>query len=462
MYEYETEKVFTRNFDREEFDRRMVRKNSGAESKKTGAFGIAIVSMCIFSLISLIFLPLMTVEETEYSWDISGVTKEDSRWKVLDFFGDEYLFGENYIDEEEWDELKSINAGRWQGLWGTIVALLLGIALIVFGFLRTKKDGSKKGFAFGRGVLAILLMVPAVFMMLIGSKWIGMSLSGALSTESNGMIPISPLIVGSLGIVIFIMSILILRHEKNIIKTSNTKRKLVMPADLSLYGSKTNSMVRLMLIAAILVLVTMHLLPIFTYSYDVGGETHKQMYTLQEVAVNEVSGDMGDAIDSFSIFNTLGWVTFGIVLFIILAHFFYITNWTPFTGNILLVCGNIVFIPILIQSIFKVIGIIKTFTYESGEGSVYYFFNYLPLVAFFCLIVASILFAILSVRGLVSFLKKYGKPELRKGPIASSSGIGITEGINYDDLEVEPWDLHVEKGSLDHIFSDTSDPLESE
>jgi hypothetical protein len=418
---------FTSRFEQAEMNRMILDNPLRLDTKRAGKRGILIVGLCLFSLLALLFLPLMAIEEVEYSWSYDGMDEESSKWKVIDFFGDEYLFGEEFMSDEEWRYVDSINAGRWQGIWGSIVAILLGIALIVFGFLKPISDDARKAFSFVRGMLAIFLLVPAVLMMIIGSKWVGWAVSNAISTDSNGMIPLSPLLTAMIGIAVFILSILILRHEKDIMRAMNKRQKTEISGDRSLFEEKSNNISRLMLIAALLVLVTMHLLPIFIFSEDYDGESSTQLVSLQQLDGFPIGGDLGDAVDSFSTFHLVGWFTFSIVLFVIFAQFFYSTNWSPLGGHILLVCGNAVIITIIIQLIFKSIGIVKTFSKNSDigdEGTIFFGFNYLPLLAIFGLIVATILFAVISIKGLVNFVQGPEMPTVPK------------EGSIFDDPDL--------------------------
>jgi hypothetical protein len=287
----------------------------------------------------------------------------------------------------------------------------------VFGFLNPKSDRAKKKISFVRGIFAISLVVPSLMMMIFGSKWIGWAVSRGLSTDYYKLIPVSPVICGLFGISLFFIALNVLRHEKNIIKEINRRHEKEVKGRRSFLENRSDRLSRLILICALLMVITMYLLPIFVINYDLDGENATLMLSLQETGGKGFTEEFTEVVDNIANFQLIGWFTFSIALFMVFSELFYLTKWAPLTGNILLLCGNAIIITLILQMIFKSIGVFKTFDLNSkigDEGTIFYGFNYLPTLAMLGLIIVSIFFAISSIKGMARFLKGSKTPAAEK------------------------------------------------
>ena len=188
-------------------------KVNRTDPKKTAVLGMILTTFLIITLIMILLLPWLVIKNDD---------SESKEVKVMDFWGNGYLGkdGEDevIIDNDEWDEYDELDNGRWFPLIGVIIGLLLGIVLIVFGYLKSENLETDKAFSITRSIIGVGLIIPSTFLMVGGSKFIGLCVSSSsLGQEKLLIFPIQPLINSLFGIVVLILSLVVISYEiKNI------------------------------------------------------------------------------------------------------------------------------------------------------------------------------------------------------------------------------------------------------
>ena len=143
---------------------------------KSAVFGIVITSICSVMLFIALFAPWFTVKQRDYdSW---GWDEENDNYKWVSYDHDGDSYGEDSDDMNRFFRTyDSLENGKIQGFTGIITGMILGIALIVLGNLHLLGELSRRIIMFFRGVTGIAMLLPAVFLMVCGSKFTGLAIS---------------------------------------------------------------------------------------------------------------------------------------------------------------------------------------------------------------------------------------------------------------------------------------------
>jgi len=423
-----------------------------APMDKSAVIGIVITSICFAMLFMALFTPWLTVREADYpepeecpkcggdnirdrddgeyecneaeytgypyyEYDICGYTWQvgkDYEWTSYDYSGEGY--GKDADDEmEEFYRIyDSMDNGKIQGFFGIILGLVFGIAFIVIGNIHLIGELPRRIMLFFRGVTGIAMLLPATLLMVCGSKFIGISISGSTSGNSENetiVLSIAPFILFIVGIILFILSFAIISHSFK--RFSRIKRSSDKPRDNRTLGFNVNfkKYATILVILAMLAIVTLPLLPIVSGSYKFEFGDEKTEYSVFETSgqlLNEQTMNDQDYANYLGWVNFAFWFIFPLALIALFGVLFLASGLNDLTGYILGLVANLLAIFLVLGLIFKILFIVNVFDNESEfmiSKTLWYGYNYFPLLVMIGLIVVCILYMIHTIKGSTAFFR---------------------------------------------------------
>ena len=382
---------------------------------RTAVIGIVITSICFVMLFVMLFAPWMTVKHMDY-WNWNG--GENPKYEVdsYDYSGDRYGGGDKYDEIRYFFRLDSMDSGITQGFVGIILGMVLGIGMIVIGNIHLVKASHRKLMIFFRGAAGIAMLLPATFLMVCGSKFIGFSIyfttSGSSESE-NVMICIVPFILFILGIVIFIMAFGVITRQMRRLSRVNVKRKRLTEKFIGRFRILTYILV----ILGMLAVVTLPLLPIISNTEGENDTFIPAGYILTDEFEHEA-----DFVDYLGWVNFAFWFIFPLTLMALLAILFLESGINDLTGYILGLIPTLVSIFLVLALIFKILFIVDVFDEDAWYG-----YNYLPALVMIGLIVVCIIYMIHSIKGSTAYFKSISGHPAPCGYGAPPSG----KDVNY-------------------------------
>ena len=391
---------------------------------KSAVIGIVITSICFVMLFVALFAPWFTVKQSYWEYEYGGWYDEEIekyKWNSYDYSGEGY--GDNDHDKSMeyrvFERYDSIDNGKMQGFFGIILGMVFGIGLIVLGNIHLRDSLHKKLMIFFRGVTGIVLLLPAAFLMVCGSKFAGYSLSYSTSGGSDSesvMFCIVPYLLLITGIVLFIMAFKIISYNMRRLSLMSKPSDCIRTQTTMHFNIKFKKFSILLVIFGMLALVTLPLLPIASRTED----EYNGFYTSSHMLTDEFMDDVDFA-------NYLGWVNFAfwfifpLALIAMLAALFLESGINDLTGYILGLGPCLIAIFLLLALIFKILFIVDVFSDDYGD--LWYGYNYLPLLVMIGLIIICIMYMVHTIKGSTAYFKSmprrpapvgYGAPPPRR------------------------------------------------
>ncbi len=377
---------------------------------KSAVFGIVITSICSVMLFIALFAPWFTVKQRDYdSW---GWDEENDNYKWVSYDHDGDSYGEDSDDMNRFFRTyDSLENGKIQGFTGIITGMILGIALIVLGNLHLLGELSRRIIMFFRGVTGIAMLLPAVFLMVCGSKFTGLAISistgGSNESKEVFLSPV-PHVMLIIGIIFFVFSFIIISHSFRNLSKMNKNKDSQLGIITRHFSGKFKKFTFVLVILSMLALVTLPLLPIVSETDD-----EYDRYLTSGVILSEEIMDYVDFADYLAWVNICFWVIFPITLLALFAALFMTSGLNDLTGYIIGLITNLIAIFLLIGLIFKILFIVDVYNGEkvmNGYGSIsseglVYGYNYLPLIVMIGLIVICILYMIHTIKGSAAYFR---------------------------------------------------------
>jgi len=415
---------------------------------KSAVVGIVITSICFVMLFVAIFAPWFTVKDRDETYDYDVDCPYCGRNYYVDYEGDgeyycyncdEYFSaggggykwnsydysGEGYGDNDKDNKMKeifmadSMDNGKMQGFWGIILGMVFGIGLIVLGNIHLRDAFQRKLMVFFRGATGAILLLPATFLMVCGSKFTGMSITASTSGGSDDetvMLCIVPYLLFIVGIILFIMAFGIIKYNLRRFTRMKSKAGTTRVQTTEHFTAKLSKLSILLVIFGMLAVVTLPLLPIVSETEGKYDEYFTTGFLLTEQLMDNV-----DFADYIGWVNFAFWFIFPLTLIALLAVLFLESGINDLTGYILGLIPTLVGIFLLLALIFKILFIVDVFSDDYGD--LWYGYNYLPLLVMIGLIIICIMYMVHTIKGSTAFFKSmprrpapagYGAPPPRR------------------------------------------------
>jgi len=364
-----------------------------------------------------LFAPWFTIKTRDYSdWDDD---EPEYKWNSYDYSGEGY--GDNDEDDEMegFFELDSMDNGKMQGFFGIILGMVFGIGLIVLGNIHLVQTLHRKLMVFFRGATGIVMLLPAIFLMVCGSKFIGVSIfysTSGRSDSENAMLCIVPYLLFIVGIIILVMAFGIIKYNFRRLSGMKSDADCVRVQSTEHFTKKFSKLSTLLVVFGMLAVVTLPLLPIVSETEGESSQFWSTGFLLDEQIM-----DGADFADYLGWVNFAFWFIFFLALIALLAVLFLKSGINDLTGYILGLIPTLIALFLLLAFIFKILFIVDTFSDDYED--MWYGYNYLPLLVLIGLIIICILYMIHTIKGSTAYFKSmprrpapvgYGAPPPRR------------------------------------------------
>ena len=394
---------------------------SGPKMDKSGIVGIVLTILCFIMLFVALFAPWFTIKyESDKEW-VGREWRPIYKWNSYDYRGIGYGEDDRNEDAKEIFNLDSMDNGKTQAFWGIILGFLFSIILIVLGNIHLKPIKSQKLILFFRAVVGVILLLPATFLLICGSKFIGFSISVSTSdsfkyfntetilphtqtgllSNTQTILCIVPYLLFLFGIAMFFLAFGIITDNLKKLSLLElwAQRKKQEDIITKQFSKKLQKLAIVLVILGMLALVTLPLLPIVS-----GSEGEKEIYISSGIWLSDEIKDDFNFADYLEWVNFSFWFTFIIALIVLFTAIFLESCIDNLVGYLLALIGNLNIIFLILAFIFKILFIIDVFKGEY-DGSYWYGYNFLPLLIFIGLIIIGIIYMIHVIKGTNSYFK---------------------------------------------------------
>ena len=344
----------------------------------------------------------------ESNRDSFGKANEDDivyEWDSYDHSGKAYDAEKiDFLSEDHWDNLYSLNRGNILAWLGLIFGMFFSALLIVFGFIWPRKSSSQKIIILFRALTGILLLIPSVFLIVCGAKYIGYSVSVSttqIDEYSYLLLNLAPWILMIGGIVTAKMTFKSINNQYMELTSMSHYLGKSGNSFVNVFSKRYKEISKGLVVIAIFSISSLHVLPIVSNTGiaidEETGEGYNYYYSTSVFFTKNdelYEDDMGEARDDLSLVDTFFWLIFCFACIALFGSFINIPVFSRKAGSIIGLVSNIILIFVILVVYFKILFIINVYGDNSNYGdfweNAWYGYNYIPSIMIIIMIFRSI------------------------------------------------------------------------